>query len=141
MCRAICRVSKIKRGQVYAPHLATQPRDFSDLAYGNITGTDVDGYYDFGGELFVFIEAKPPGAALPRGQELALERLTDAIVDGGKCAITIVGEHTNCTGVIDMARLRVVRYRWDKKWRTPGADISVKDALDRVLDLCRRSKS
>lgn len=103
------------------------------MSYGKITPTDLDAVIDFGGQLFVFIEAKLTGNSIPRGQELALERLTD----GYPQAIGIVCEHTNRTGVINLANCVVKRYRWRGAWRNPRYVITVKFAVDRILHICK----
>ena len=126
----------LDRGRIHTPYLAAQLRDFSGLRYGKITPTDIDAVLDFGGRLFVFIEAKLVGAALPRGQELALERLTDCYADKGMFALCIVCEHENRTGQINLALCSVTRYRWQAAWRTPASAITVKSSIDRILLQC-----
>lgn len=101
-----------------------------------ITPTDIDGVLDFGGKLFVFIEAKLTGAALPRGQELALERLTDAYEETGRNAACIVCEHANRVGEINLAQCTVIRYRWHGAWRFPAGIVTTRQAIDLILSSC-----
>ena len=54
---------------------AKQLKSFSGLRFGKITPTDIDGFLDFGNNVYVFIETKHGDAPLPYGQKLALERL------------------------------------------------------------------
>lgn len=121
-----------ERGKQYNFHLANQPRDFSGLRYGNITPTDIDALMEFGGKLFVLIEAKLPNAPLPHGQRQAIERLIDAISRGGCPAIGIVCEHGNRDGAINFAECCVTEFRWRKRWRYPSDAISVKQAIDKI---------
>lgn len=124
-----------QKGKAHSPHLSTQVRDFSGLRWRNITPTDIDCSIDFGGKLFVFVEAKLPGVTLPYGQRLHLERLTDAITESGRYAIAIVCEHPNRTGEIDFASCPVLEYRWLKTWYSPAA-YTVKEAIDKTLVYC-----
>ena len=101
-----------------------------------ITPTDIDAVIDFGGKLFVFIEAKLTGAALPRGQELALERLTDGYEETGRNALCIVCEHSNREGEINLARCNVTRYRWHGTWRNPAGLLTTRKAIDLILFQC-----
>lgn len=125
------------RGRIHTPHLAAQLRDFSGLRYGTITPTDIDAVLDFGNRLFVFIEAKLTGADMPRGQRLALERLTDRHPQNRQQAIGIVCEHANRDGVIDLARCVVTEYRWQGAWRAPERRLTVRQAVDAILLVCR----
>lgn len=125
-----------ERGKVYHRKLAGQLRDFSGLRYGKITPTDIDGFIDFGNQLFVFMEAKVTGMDLPYGQRLALERLVDASTTEDQRAIGIVCEHENRDGDIDFANCIVTELRWNRKWRKPGTLLTVRDAIDRTLEHC-----
>lgn len=125
------------RGKVHTPYLAAQLRDFSGLRYGKITPTDIDGFMDFGNCLHVFIEAKLSGNVLPRGQELALERLVDNCAVASINAIGIVCEHTNRVGDIKIADCIVTKCRWRGRWQKPRSLITVRVAIDRILHVCQ----
>lgn len=47
-----------QRGIIRHRRRRLQVNDFSVLRYGRITPTDIDGFLDFGGRAFVFIELK-----------------------------------------------------------------------------------
>lgn len=68
----------VERGVIRNREYAKQLKDFSGLRYGKITPTDIDGFLDFGDQLFVVVEGKHAGSAIQTGQRLALERLVDA---------------------------------------------------------------
>lgn len=124
-----------ERGVIRNRTAAQQLRDFSGLRYGRITPTDIDAYMEFGGQLFVFIEAKYGTAMLPRGQELALERLVDAIDNPPyRRAIALVVSHETQREDVSFADTRVTRYRWRGEWRSPLQEgLLLKEAVDCVV--------
>ena len=108
-----------ERGEIYNPTLANQIRSFKGLRYGKITPTDIDAFMEFGNKAFVIIEGKGKNAPLPYGQNLALERLCDAIQDKDRAhySLLIVCEHVlKDDGVIDVGNSTVLKYRYGKKW-------------------------
>lgn len=60
---------------------------------GNITPTDIDGYFEIHGEIFVFFEMKLEGCCLPEGQRLALTRNVDYLQSAGREAVLFVCTH------------------------------------------------
>ena len=105
------------RGKIQYRERAAQIRDFSKLRWGNITPTDIDAFIDFGNRVFVIIEAKLDGVELPRGQEIALERLCDNCKV--ECFVLIVSHNTPIGDDIDFANTLVTKYRTNKTgdWR------------------------
>lgn len=99
-----------------------------------IRPTDIDGALDFGNQLFVFFEMKTKDAAVPVGQRLFLERITDAIQAGGKMCCTFVCEHAHPTFEdIQCADSNVREFRWAYEWRKPSQAITLKQAIDSLL--------
>jgi hypothetical protein len=97
----------------------SQIKDFSGLRFGKITPTDIDGFIDFGGKLFVFIEAKYGEAQLSFGQRLALERLVDACHrPPDRHSILFLVRHDSEKD-IDLAEARVTNVRIDGVWTEP----------------------
>jgi len=121
----------VPRGQIRSRRYASQQNDFSGLAYGKITPTDIDGFLDFGGKAFVILEGKHVGAPLPLGQKIALTRNTDACQRGGVSTLLIVAEH-DTRGDIDFASLPVRDYYYLRKWR-PGSARTVRELIDVFL--------
>lgn len=60
---------------------------------GNITPTDVDGFFEVHGEVFVFFEMKLEGAVMSKGQRLALTRNVDYLQMAGREAALFVCTH------------------------------------------------
>jgi hypothetical protein len=105
-----------ERGEIYAPELAGQLRDFRGLRWGNITPTDIDAFLDFGNHLFIIIEAKFAGTELPLGQRLAIERLCDAANKSVHCLALIVSHESPAGEAIDFATARAIEYRYRGAW-------------------------
>jgi hypothetical protein len=130
----------IERGAIRNRALAMRVRDYTGLRFGKITPTDIDGFMEFGGRLFVFIEGKSGSANMPYGQQLALERLTDAVhKPPERYAICLISKH-NDEGDIDAANSRLTRYRWNGRWSYVFKDISLRFAIDRLVAKYARSK-
>ena len=119
------------RGVIRNRGYATQIRDFRNLRFSNITPTDIDGLIEYQNICYVFIETKHAGAELPRGQELALERITDDL-EKVKPTITIVASH-NTQGDIDVGNAEVTKVRWNRKWRTMTEITTTKALIDRFF--------
>lgn len=111
-CLARCYMD---RGVIRNRQFATQIRDFSTLRIGTITPTDVDGLIEYRNKCFILIETKHGNSELPRGQELALERLCDSM---NKPTMLIVASH-NTDGDIDVGGCVVTKYRYAKVWHKP----------------------
>ena len=120
-----------KRGEMYAPEMATQERDYSGLRWGKMTPTDIDGLIDFWGKAWVLFELKHIGAQMPDGQRIAFERLVDDL-DITKPSIAFIAEHDICD-VIDAANATVTKFRWSKKWIEETRGMTLKEAIDSFL--------
>lgn len=130
--------------------LVRQVLSFDGLRYGGgKCPTDIDGFLDWGGKEFVFIEAKYIGFALPKGQKIAYENLCGACLAAGVKSIVLVAEHTDKDPevVIDCAALPVREmwpgYKKDDKsrtrrvWRAPLRPVTVREAIDLFLGLTK----
>jgi len=105
-----------KRGELRNPEYR-HIRDFTNLCWGRITPSDVDAFVEFDGKLFVFIEAKFGDAQMPRGQQLALERLADACwKPPARSSLLIICRH-GTEATVDYAAMPVERLRWAGEWQ------------------------
>lgn len=122
-----------ERGKIRNPKIASQLVDFSGLRFErNITPTDHDGFLDFGGELFIWLEYKFEGTKMPFGQQLAYERECDACRKGGVKSLVIEAFHnTPESEQIDGAAAMVSRYYCFGQWRLPKTPITVRAAIDK----------
>lgn len=122
----------IERGKIRNKnHVPT--KDYSGLQYGKITPTDIDGFMDFGNKTFIFIELKHGNGEIPFGQKLALERLCDACGTEERTSAVLVARYRRDGGDIDVAPLPVSEYRISRQWHTPKQLISVKQAIDLLV--------
>ena len=73
-----------ERGVINNIQRAQQINDFSNLLYGKITPTDIDGMIEYRGKLYIFFEIKYKDKDMPFGQRLALERLVKDLTYANK---------------------------------------------------------
>ena len=119
------------RGKIRNRERAKQLRDFTGLRWGKITPTDIDAFTEFGDKVFVFVEAKVNGVAMPFGQRLAFERLCDAVAESGRTAVYFVVEHDSNPEIdVDYANCPVEQYRYNCEWHKPAEQITCKKAID-----------
>lgn len=84
------------------------------VRHRNITPTDIDGFIDYNGQAFLFLEGKKIDANFPTGQRRSLEHLCDKISAPAAC---IVFEHnTPDTQDIDVSNCLVKQYYYQGKW-------------------------
>lgn len=97
--------------------------------------TDVDGFLDFWNKLFIFIESKHCGSAVPLGQRLALERLVNACHrPPERVALAVVVDHDCGCSDVDLAKTVVREVWWNKKWIPPRRQgINLREAIDEML--------
>lgn len=109
--------------------------NFNSLQFGNISPTDIDGFIEYHDKTYIFIETKYNKAQMPRGQELALERLCDAIQSETKNAFVFFTSHQD-EGVnveIDIGNSMVVKYRFKGEWKKPKSPLTLKTAIERLI--------
>lgn len=96
---------------------ARQLADFSGLAFGNIYPTDVDGYIEYKNIACILYELKYRDAEMPRGQQVALERMVDNARTAGKDAVLFLCSHDAPVGeAIDVADSKVKQIYYCGKW-------------------------
>lgn len=109
--------------------------NYNSLHFGKISPTDIDGFIEYHNKWFIFIETKFKQAQMPKGQELALERICDAIQSETKNAIVFFTSHED-DGVdveIDIGLSIVIKYRYMGKWHKPKEPITLKLAVERLI--------
>ena len=131
-----------ERGVIRNRDMAMHIRDFSGLRFGNITPTDIDGFLEFGGRLFVFIEGKRPGAPCPGGQMRAFASAVDALhLPPRRYATAIIVDHSTSADDIDYAAATVRSWRWGGQWRKPlQQGITLRASIDRLLAWSERAR-
>ena len=117
----------------------------------DIIPTDIDGFIDYGGEVFVYMEAKLVGAKFPNGQRWALENAVkshDQVKDkegekGHKACAILFRHNTNPKDDIIVKDQYVEKcyfkhnntYKW---WNYKGN--TVLQFLDKWEDYCEREE-
>ncbi len=135
VCIAAVNYNDTNRGQIQNRERARQIIDFSGIRYGNITPTDLDGFFEKGNKTFVFYEYKLPDADMPRGQELALTRLVDGLSAAGKTAVLFLCRHNEFDPEKDVkaAKAVVEAIYWRNQWHK-GNNLTVKEETDRFMN-------
>jgi hypothetical protein len=123
------------RGKIQFRDRARQIIDFSGMRFGNITPTDIDGFFERRDEIFIFYEFKYGEASMPEGQKKALKRTIDAITASGRKAALFVCSHdvSDATQDIDAAKAKVRWYYYDHRQIWEHKDRNVKEATDAYL--------
>lgn len=122
------------RGVIRFRDRARQINNFSNMRYcRGITPTDIDGAFEFDGEMFIFFELKYKDKGLDTGQELFLRRLCNIIIDSGKHCLCIHGKHfiEDSNMDVNADECVVVKYYADsKKWIQPNKEITLHELVD-----------
>lgn len=131
----MCLIDDEQRGVIRNRRRAQQIRDFRGLRWENITPTDIDAYMDFKGTVMVFVEFKSGDVGMPRGQEMAFERLVAAVNASGYVnSIFIKASHTTPVDDDIASDLAIVTKVWDgKMWHAPVEGQNVKEVIDLYL--------
>lgn len=88
-----------------------QVNNFSGLAVGKCTPTDIDLYLEWRQKGCIFGEIKHRDAPVPYGQRWALQELADDAYKAGKMAWAVVLQHSvdDCEEEVDVANGCIVR--------------------------------
>lgn len=106
---------------------------FEGMRYKSITPTDVDGFFEISGKVFVFFEIKHAGVECAGGQRLAYERLVDLLPVP---TIFLVATHTTPSSESVYARDCCVKeYRMNKQWVSPESPMTLSWIIDWFLKL------
>ena len=126
----------VNRGIIQHRDRARQIIDFSSLRFRKITPTDMDGLIEYRNKGFIFFEYKYQNAKMPDGQKLALERMVDAIQEGGKEAVLFLCSHNveDTRQDVDAASALVVATYYRGKWTKCNG---TKTALDRAISFVK----
>lgn len=122
---------KAVRGKIRNKEHAQTLRDYSGMAWGRITPTDIDGFVEFGDRVFVIVESKYGSAPLSVGQRLALERLSDAVSRSRHCLLVVCSHNSPSDEEIPMHECIVTQYRSGGIWRIPRSQTTLKAIVDK----------
>jgi beta-xylosidase len=115
-----------------------QINDFSELRFGNITPTDMDGVIEYKDKAYIFIEIKYLNKELPWGQRLFLERMVNDISETGKQAVAIVIEHnihdiSHSVPVAD-CKVREIYHYNTKQWKKMPIEFTAGEYIKAYID-------
>lgn len=101
-----------------------------------IIPTDIDGFIDYKGKMFVYMEAKLINAPIPDGQKWALQNAVKSHELAGHKAVSIIFRHKTQAEDIIIAKNQIVdtyyyKYKGVFDWRKPRIE---NPTLIRCLD-------
>ena len=122
------------REKIHNRERGKQIIDFSGIRYGNITPTDLDGFFEKGNKIFVFYEYKLPNAEMPKGQRLALMRVVDGLSTAGKEAVLFLCRHETYSPDADIQgdKAIVEKIYWRGSWYQ-GKGLNAREQTDRFI--------
>ena len=81
------------------PERNSQIIDFAGLKRRRgITPTDIDGFIDYGGNAFVYFDAKIDGVPVSKGQRMAYENIVNSHRKAGNRAVAFIFRHNTPVG-------------------------------------------
>jgi len=121
-----------ERGAIHLLERYKQLIDYSQLRYGAITPTDIDGSIEYRDRCWVFYEFKHISAPpMSVGQKKAFQRLTNDI---SKPALFLFAKHDRAPEQqINAAALHVSCYLINGDWGVPKTPVTIKEASDRFI--------
>lgn len=125
-----------QRGEIRYLERLRQVLSFTGMErHRRITPTDIDGFIDYNGRSFVFLEGKEVGRELGYGQRLMLENLVTRSDAGGCSSIAILFSHDTGSGdVIIMKDCHVTKTFRERDgkylWLPPTRQITVLETIE-----------
>lgn len=113
---------------------AKQLIDFSNLKFGNIYPTDIDGLVEYKNKAIALFELKHGDTEMPEGQRLALRRMIDDSRAAGKQAVLFVCEHhvDDCNVDVDASQAIVRKFYYNGEWYE-GHGATLKEKLSSFI--------
>ena len=108
---------------------------FDSMTFGNLSPTDFDAFLEFKNKVFIIVETKYQDAEMPLGQQLALERICDAIYESKKVSVVFLTSHdTPKDKDIDLGNSTVTKVRWQKKWVVIKSGEKLNFAIKKLIE-------
>jgi hypothetical protein len=105
----------------------------------NITPTDIDGFIDYNGRVFIWLEGKLIDKNLDFGQELALMHLVQMAKDAGRFACVIVFYFLDPEDSIIVAKDKYVYKTYDSislEWKEPKNPVTLLRYIEQIESYC-----
>jgi hypothetical protein len=103
--------------------------------------TDIDGFIEYDGKLFINFEGKHTGVEMKYGQRLSFEHLTQSHKRAGDTAFVLVYEHDVPVDEDVIVKDQLVTKVYSTKdltWNVPTKPITVQQAIDGIIKYCIR---
>lgn len=106
-----------------------------------ITPTDIDGFIDYNGNAFFYIEGKEESrykrGGLDTGQKRAIQNLIKSNTMAGHAAAAVIFTHTcSVNEIINAKDMKIVEAYFDRKWHKLNGSCTLSDAIDRFEKYC-----
>ena len=113
---------------------ARQLIDFTDLKYGNMYPTDIDGCFEYKNKALALFEMKHGDTEMTEGQKLALVRMIDDSRAAGKEAVLFICEHyvDDCNMDVNAAQAVVRKFYYNGEWYD-GRGVTLKEKLNSFI--------
>lgn len=107
--------------------------DYSGLTFGTLHPTDIDGMLEYRNKGYILFEFKSGDAWMPKGQYIALTRLTDTLAKS-KPTILFVARHDvrDTKEDVDASKCIVTEYYYEGKWW--HCEKTLREMMDDFID-------
>jgi len=122
-----------KRGEIRNEKYASQLVNVSGIRYENITGTDIDVFYEIRNKVHIFVELKYKNAEMGSGQEKALTVLVDDVTKIKPALLILASHEAPPEKQISLHNCIVEKYRSNFEWHTPPEKWCVKYLMDNYV--------
>jgi hypothetical protein len=107
----------------------------------SITPTDIDGFIDYNGRAFIWLEGKLIDKEMDFGQQLALEHLVQMARDAGRFACVIVFHFLEPEDTIIVAKNKYVYKSYDSislQWKEPKHPVTLLQYIIEIENYCEK---
>jgi hypothetical protein len=126
-----------RRDKINFRDRAKQINSFEDMNFPRKgIPTDIDGFIEYDGKLFINFEGKYKGVEMKYGQRLSFEHLVQSHKRGGDTAFVLLYEHTTPTDEDVIVKNQIVTMVYSTKdltWKTPTRQITVQEAINLII--------
>ena len=123
-------------GKVLNRERHSQCLDFSGIARGKMTPTDLDGVIDYHGRAWILMEIKYNSEPIPDGQRICFNRLTSTLNKEAPALFIIADHYTEDPREdVDVSRALVREWSTGGRWIKQCEPLSVGTLIDRFLTI------
>ena len=119
-------------GRITNPHLASREIDYSGVAIGDISPTDIDGWMEYHNKAHVLIELKFGNGEMKKGQRLGLERITRHL-SPFPAILFVAVHHDDFPHLVEAGNAVVVEWCRNGTWGKPTEELRLSEAVKRFI--------